>query len=67
MSLDEIAECVPILSFNELKELDTEVMQLVCLIDKDDFIEPQLRLREEAGLKKDTRIVSLDLRTWINK
>lgn len=28
MSLDEIAECVPTLSFDELKELGTEVMQL---------------------------------------
>lgn len=29
MSLDEIAEYVPTLSFDELKELGTEVMQLV--------------------------------------
>ncbi len=28
MSLDEIAECVPTLSFDELKELEAEVMQL---------------------------------------
>ena len=28
MSLDEIAECVPTLSFGELKELETEVIQL---------------------------------------
>ena len=28
MSLDEIAECVPALSFDELKELETEIMQL---------------------------------------
>lgn len=28
MSLDEIAECVPTLSFEELKELEAEVMQL---------------------------------------
>lgn len=29
MSLDEIAECVPSLSFDELKELEVEVMQAV--------------------------------------
>lgn len=29
MSLDEIAECVPSLSFDELKELEVEVMQVV--------------------------------------
>lgn len=28
MSLDEIAECVPTLSFDELRELKAEVMQL---------------------------------------
>ena len=28
MSIDEIAECVPTLSFDELKELEAEVMQL---------------------------------------
>ena len=28
MSLDEIAECVPTLSFDELKELEAEVMQM---------------------------------------
>ena len=28
MSLDEIADCVPSLSLDELKELETEVMQL---------------------------------------
>ncbi len=29
MSIDEIAECVPALSFDELKELEAEVMQSV--------------------------------------
>ena len=29
MSLDEIAECVPTLSFDELKELEAEIIQLV--------------------------------------
>lgn len=29
MSLDDIAECVPTLSYNELKELETKVMQLI--------------------------------------
>ena len=28
MSLDEIADCVPSLSLDELRELETEVMQL---------------------------------------
>ena len=28
MSLEDIADCVPSLSFDELKELETEVMQL---------------------------------------
>lgn len=29
MTLDEIAECVPLLSLDELKEIETDVMQLV--------------------------------------
>ena len=28
MSLEDIADCVPALSFDELKEIETEVMQL---------------------------------------
>ncbi len=28
MSLDEIADCVPLLSLDELKEIEAEVMQL---------------------------------------
>ena len=28
MTLDEIADCVPLLSLDELKELEAEVMQL---------------------------------------
>ncbi len=28
MTLEEIADCVPLLSFDELKELEAEVMQL---------------------------------------
>lgn len=28
MSLDEIADCVPALTFDELKKLESEVMQL---------------------------------------
>ena len=28
MSLDEIAECIPTLSFDELKELEAEIVQL---------------------------------------
>lgn len=31
MSLDEIADCVPSLSFEELKELEAEVMQMAQL------------------------------------
>ena len=31
MSLDEIAECIPALTFDELKELEAEVMQLALL------------------------------------
>ncbi len=29
MTLEDIAECVPSLSFNELKELEAEIMQLL--------------------------------------
>ena len=29
MSLDEIADCIPALTFDELKKLETEVMQMV--------------------------------------
>ena len=29
MSLEEIADCVPTLSFDELKKLEAEIMQLV--------------------------------------